>query len=120
MTDNIYEEFGKILDGQALAILHKGEVIGRIVNRYSPSGNSCFAYVHLHGTRMLKGRAGGGGYDRQSAAINRCAEKAYARLEAGESFFGYEKDFWECCAMDDGYGPVHHLRERGFQIVQVL
>lgn len=50
----------------AYVLMYGGEVLGRITIKY---GARVTAYVHIHGTAMVKGTAGGGGYDRTSAAI---------------------------------------------------
>jgi hypothetical protein len=49
-----------------------GKPVARVATKH---GNAVTAYVHLFGLSMVKGRAGGGGYDRMTAAIQDAARK---------------------------------------------
>jgi len=50
----------------AYAILHEGEHVASVTVKY---GARVWAYVHWIGLEMTRGYSGGGGYDRESAAV---------------------------------------------------
>lgn len=56
----------------ASCIMEDGQAVGRICFK---RGNSVTCFFQLWGSDMMSGRAGGGGYDRDSAALERAAEK---------------------------------------------
>jgi len=63
---NIYDHHSAAFRNvEAFVIVKDGERVATIAFKY---GASVTAYVHWIGLEMVKGRAGGGGYDRQSAA----------------------------------------------------
>lgn len=72
MTD-VYAQFDKAFGNvQAYGLLFGGDPVGRVVFKH---GAAVTAFVHLTTTEMRKGRAGGGGYDRASAAFDAAAAK---------------------------------------------
>lgn len=78
-------------------------------------GGSVMAYVHWVGLQMTRGRAGGGGYDRQSAACRDAARKI-----KGDNIRGPAEE--RACAFigamdrDDGYDWRRHLEDAGFKV----
>lgn len=66
MTD-VYDRFDAATRSfRAWALLRDGKPVGRVVVKF---GNAATAYVHLTGSQMATGRATGGGYDKESAAV---------------------------------------------------
>jgi hypothetical protein len=62
----------------AYLITHEGQQVGRVAFKHGASVR-CFAQVW--GSDMAQGKAGGGGYDKATAA----AEQAFARMGQGET-----------------------------------
>ena len=59
----------------AFVIVKDGERVATIAIKYpSGSGLRLYAYVHFLGMPMVRAFAGGGGYDKRSAAIQRAGE----------------------------------------------
>ena len=90
MVDKVYDQFDAATrDLSAFVVLRKGtsDVAAKVVIK---RGNQrCYAYVHIFGTRMVRGVASGGGYDMASAAVEDAARKyaTNAKRAAGESEF---------------------------------
>lgn len=86
-------------------------------------GGAVTAYVHWIGDTMTRGRAGGGGYDRQSAACRDATRKADAvgRYD-GEDV---EKDamrakFRAAMLADDGHDWRRRLEDAGFKVFSAV
>ena len=67
--DRFDAAFGRIT---AYAVLLNGKPVGRVAVKI---GTAVTAYVQAWGNEMAIGRAGGGGYDRTSAAVQDAARK---------------------------------------------
>lgn len=67
----IYDQHDKAFSQVSAYVLMKGkEQIGTIALKYPKDGaGRLYAYVHVHGLEMVRGFAGGYGYDKRSAAI---------------------------------------------------
>ena len=117
MTANIYDELRNASNVSAYVIFDKHGIVGKVVIRHTKSNASVIAYVHYYGTLMQKGKAGGGGYDRHSAAVAGAAEKA---IKANPDMEGNEKDFWDCLNKDDGFTWDRRLQDTGFQVFQAV
>jgi hypothetical protein len=93
-------------------------------------GNAVTAYVHYFGTPMTRGRAGGGGYDRKSAACRDAVRKTPAHLPANTHPDGtpYHDDaeraafakFHAAIVADDGSDWRNRLRDAGFVVWQAV
>lgn len=69
----IYEQFDAAFRNvSAFAILKDGRHVANIALKH---GEAVTAYVHYIGLEMTTARAGGGGYDRATAAIEAAARK---------------------------------------------
>lgn len=69
----VYDQFDRATANiLAVAILLDGAAVGRVVIKF---GASATAFVHLTGSEMSTARAGGGGYDKASAAVRGAIEK---------------------------------------------
>jgi len=70
---DIYDQFDASFRYiSAHAILKDGKHVANITLKH---GSAVTAYVHYLGLEMTKGRAGGGGYDRSTAAVQNAAAK---------------------------------------------
>lgn len=73
MSKDIYDQFDAAFRHvEAYAILKDGRPVARIALKH---GGAVTAFVHWIGLEMTSGRAGGGGYDRASAAVAAAARK---------------------------------------------
>lgn len=129
MTD-IYEQhraaFAKV---SAYVILKDGERVATIAFKF---GNAVTAYVHWIGLEMTRGTAGGGGYDRQSAACLNAANKLVAYCQARPSRKYGEQDYQRAVAAgldsflntfdrgERGAGWERALRDAGFTVLQAV
>lgn len=60
----------------AYVILHNGERVASIAFKFPRDGaGRLYVYVHWIGTEMVRGYAGGYGYDKRSAALYNAAKK---------------------------------------------
>ncbi len=93
-------------------------------------GAAVTVYAHWIGIEMTAGRAGGGGYDRVSAAASAAAAKMPAELP-GDTFADGtphhpedERDayraFRAALLADDGLGWERRLRDAGFTVWQAV
>ena len=72
-TKSTFDKFCSAFDGvTAYAVLKNGEYVGKVCFKHSKAG-VCTVFVHEHGFKMLSGKAGGYGYDKQGTALqNAC------------------------------------------------
>lgn len=89
-------------------------------------GGSVTAFVHWIGTEMTQGRAGGGGYDRSSAAVADAARKAIAAAAKGAKWEATQPGdldravFFKTASTYDGKRWDSALRDAGFTVIQAL
>lgn len=116
MSD-IYEEFDRATGGLvAYAISKDDEQVGRVVIKY---GSSVRAFCQIWCSRMVKGTARGGGYDRASAAV----ESAVAKMKAdhGDNGAAAHIAAWQGALRgDSGYGWLRRLEDAGYTVQHVL
>lgn len=103
----------------ASVIAKDGERVATIAFKYPRDGaGRLYAYVHWIGDEMVRGMAGGGGYDKRSAACYQAAKK----IEAAEPAEYSQDDamratFAEALkAGHDGAGWDSALRAAGFMV----
>ena len=99
-----------------------GKFVACIAIKY---GGSVTLYAHWLGLEMTKGRAGGGGYDRASAACRQVASKMPLGLDAATGMAcdreGYYLYFRRALIEgDNGAGWIRCLEKVGFQIYQAI
>lgn len=92
---NIYDQhaaaFARV---SAFVILSDGAVIGKVSIKFPADGaGRLYAYCHIIGAEMVRGYAGGFGYDKRSGAV----ESAFARMPLHE-------------APADTMAPDHHAK----------
>jgi hypothetical protein len=121
---NIYELHDKAFARvSAFVICRNGEKVATVALKFPADGaGRLYAYVHWLGLEMVRGHAGGYGYDKRSAAvadaINRIGswQKAYgpenACPEAGRydefhmARHGMDSRDWTCCLEDAGFAVL--------------
>jgi hypothetical protein len=116
MTNKTYDEHGKAFkDVSAYVIAKGGKPVAKIAFKY---GGSVRAFIQWTGTPMVRGRAGGGGYDRATAATVDAACKIPVP-PVGEA----KSDTADCVAFkhaltpgNDGSGWDRRLQNAGFDV----
>lgn len=74
----------------AYVIMNGADRVGTVAIKFPADGaGRLYAYVHIHGAPMVRGWAGGGGYDKRSAAV----ASALERHEAPD--YGVTAEQWE-------------------------
>lgn len=103
-----------------------GERVATVAIRYPKSGLRLWAYVHLIGVEMVRASAGGGGYDKASAAVADALAKipAYpndpkadgygAAINAARSAFRF------AIIGMDSKGWLRRLEDGGFRVFQAV
>jgi hypothetical protein len=83
-------------------------------------GNAVTAYVHWIGSEMVRGRAGGGGYDRQSAAVSDAARKIKDDITGRAGDAQARCEFIDAAGKDGGATWVRSLELAGFTVIQAV
>lgn len=112
----IYEQHNKAFANvSAYVICKDGKQVGNIAFKFPRDGaGRLYCYLHVHGSPMVRGFAGGYGYDKKSAA----ASAAAAQLSPSQ----YHDDTPSMQAVqdallpDNGYDWDYQLREHGFDV----
>jgi hypothetical protein len=118
MTD-IYDAHRKAFaKTAAYVIVHEGERVATIAFKFPSDGaGRLWAYVHWTGLKMVRGYAGGFGYDKRSAACANAARNTGQNWgPSGKWMFA----FWQALARDGGQTWDSALREAGFDVWQAV
>lgn len=127
---NIYEQHkAAFAQVSAYVVTHKGERVATIAFKYPRDGaGRLYAYVHWLGVPMVRGWAGGYGYDKQSAACQhstfklrkaweaRMADREAPGLDERPAFLA----FHSALANDGGSTWDTRLRNAGFDVLQAV
>lgn len=103
----------------AYVVVKDGERVATIAFKYPRDGaGRLYAYVHWLGLPMVRGFAGGGGYDKHSAACASAmrAMPAAARVEMVDN----AAMFYGALRADNGYTWDRRLRNAGFEVWQAV
>lgn len=112
----------------AYVIVHEGERVATIAFKFPSDGaGRLWAYVHWIGLEMVRGYAGGFGYDKCSAACANAAGNLLAVYQAPQEVStrvraldaGFEA-FHRAIAKDGGHAWDSALREAGFDVWQAV
>lgn len=89
-----------------------GERVATIAFKFPRDGaGRLYAYIHWFGTEMVRGYAGGFGYDKRTAACASAARHLSDKVAV---------PFADAIGRDDGYGWDHHLQNAGFTVLQAV
>lgn len=122
MTTNIYDQHrAAFANVSAYVVLDKkGERAASVAFKYPRDGaGRLFCYLHIFGGPMVRGFAGGGGYDKHSAAASAAASKL--KLESY-----YEESQADVTAIraallvDGGSSWDGMLRDAGYNVLQAV
>lgn len=125
----IYDQFDKAFNRvSAYVILDKsGECVAKVAFKFPADGaGRLYAYVHWLGVPMVRGFAGGYGYDKRSAAV----ANAVARIDMTDREDAHRDDFdqpvtaraefIDAVAKDGGEYWDTRLRNAGFNVIQAV
>lgn len=74
MTKSVFEQFQNATRDMGVhVILQRDSIVGKIVTKWTPS--TCRVFIQLDGLPMVSGKASGGGYDKQAAAMRDALDK---------------------------------------------
>lgn len=129
---SIYDQHDKAFSRvSAFVILRDGERVATVALKFPADGaGRLYAYVHWLGNEMVRGYAGGYGYDKRSAAIANAARKYIKQERKAADDIGdpssYMKGdngkagFWHAIADDDGHYWDRRLIDAGFTVLQAV
>lgn len=121
MTAKIYDQHDAAFKAvSAYVVLKDGKPVAKVAFKF---GGAVTAYVHWLGIEMTRGQAGGGGYDRQSAAVAAAARKIpeapfVTMADAVER--GNRDAFLKAARADGGQHWDGALRNAGFTVIQAV
>jgi hypothetical protein len=120
----IYDQFDAAFTNvSAYVVLDaQGALVAKIAFKYPRDGaGRLYAYVHWLGLEMVRGYAGGGGYDKHSAACASAARRITNMLALrDDAVLGRAVDFREALLKDDGAYWHWHLEKAGFTLHQAV
>ena len=106
----------------AYVVMRDGKQVATVAIKYPRDGaGRLYAYVHWFGVPMVRGYAGGGGYDKRSAACANAARNLPPALPAG-----YDDDAQIYAAFrlylgdDNGLSWQYRLESLGFKVLQAV
>ena len=131
MTQKIYEQheaaFAHI---SAFVIAKDGERVATIAFKFPRDGaGRLYTYVHWLGVEMVRGYAGGYGYDKRSAAVSVAAHNLERSKSMGDWAIWEHTEpeqrvlaggFMNALKPDDGMGWDRRLRDAGFDVWQAV
>lgn len=126
MTTDIYDQHRAAFSNvSAYVIAREGQRVATIAFKHPRDGaGRLYAYVQCFGEPMVRGFAGGYGYDKQSAA---CAKAGRIGFMQGcdkkgdpTKYDGWWCDFWHALRLDDGYYWYQNLEKAGFTVWQAV
>lgn len=117
----------------AFVVLKGGEKVATIALKFPADGaGRLYAYVHWLGLSMVRGYAGGYGYDKRTAAVSSAASRiplgaAFQRAQEigfayadGRPWYDAFPAFRECLTDDTGDDWARKLEKAGFIVLQAV
>jgi hypothetical protein len=107
----------------AHAVLHEGQHVANIAIKFPRDGGGrVVAYVHWLGREVVRGSAGGGGYDKTSAAVHEAGRKLGTKPTDIESRPAALNAFVKALIGDDnGQDWTRSIRDAdGFSLLNVI
>ena len=116
MTKNIYDQHRAAFPNVGAYVVMRGnERVANIAFKFPRDGASrLWVYVHWFGVPMVRGYAGGYGYDKKTAACN-SASRALPEPTSDS-----QQAFTAALAIDDGNDWERNLRNAGFDVLQAV
>lgn len=125
MTTSIYNQHAAAFSSvAAYVVLHDGQRVATVAFKYPRDGaGRLYAYVHWLGTPMVRGFAGGGGYDKHTAACAAAVRKMAApapTLDNPPGLLAVFNAFTAAMSADNGLRWDEQLRRLNFDVVQAV
>jgi len=118
---NIYDRFDAATrDLAAWGLILNGKPVARIIRKHSKSGTSCTAFVQFWGAVMVSARINGGGFDRDTAAIEKAAGLLIEKPIEPDYAEGWELFRATMASIPDGQEWNHALKEAGFTVTKII
>lgn len=116
MATSIYDQHAAAFRNvSAYVILKNNERVATIAFKHPKDGaGRLYAYVHWLGTEMVRGHAGGYGYDKRTAACASAINKMQHDGNEPQSLFV------RALAQDSGKHWDDQLRDAGFVVLQAV
>jgi len=114
MSDIYDQHSAAFANVSAYVILKDGERVATVAFKFPRDGaGRLYTYVHWLGLEMVRGFAGGYGYDKRTAAV----------AAAVKTLGGYSPglgDFLTACDRDGGHHWDRRLQDAGFTVLQAV
>jgi len=130
MVDIYQQHEAAFAQVSAYVILKDGERVATVAFKFPRDGaGRLWAYVHWIGNEMVRGHAGGYGYDKRTAAVVSAANKYMVQeAKAAEAIGDHssylrepvKRAFWEAIVKDGGHTWDSALRDAGFTVLQAI
>lgn len=106
----------------AYVVTHQGERVATIAFKFPKDGaGRLYAYVHWLGIPMVRGWAGGFGYDKSTAACSSAAKRALGSYPCAEApHTTAVRAFWRALERDTGWHWDTQLANEGFTVLQAV
>lgn len=121
MTD-IYDQHKAAFSSVAAYVVMKdGDRVATVAFKYPRDGaGRLYAYVHLIGLRMVRGFAGGYGYDKHTAAVSNAAHKIVVEASEAVIVRQHAAAVRDALLPDQGRYWYDNLRLAGFDVWQAV
>lgn len=119
----IYDQHDKAFANvSAFIVVKDGQQVAKIAFKFPRDGaGRLYAYVHWIGTEMVRGHAGGYGYDKRSAAVASATQKAIATIKPDRDDVNFDRaTFFRVLSSDGGEHWDSKLRDAGFEVWQAV
>lgn len=125
---NIYDQHrAAFANVAAYVVMKDGERLATIAFKFPRDGaGRLYAYVHWLGAPMVRGFAGGYGYDKRSAACANAMRKGTAEIEAalaertGFEAHAHYPAFRDALSADNGQYWDFNVMQAGFTVIQAV
>jgi hypothetical protein len=119
---SIYEQHDKAFSNvSGYVIMKDGERVATIAFKFPKDGASkLWAYVHWLGVPMVRGSAGGYGYDKRTAACADAVSRIQLPVPPYEAIDNAQHDFIAALDKDGGDHWDTMLRKAGFDVWQAV
>lgn len=116
MTDIYGQHRAAFRNVEAYVVMKGREPFAKVAFKYPRDGaGRLWVYIHILGTPMVRGFAGGYGYDKASTACASAAKK----IVVGE-LCGHVTDFVGALTIDNGFYWYDNLNKAGFVVVRAV
>lgn len=123
-TNDVYDQFDKAFRNvSAYCVIWQGQPVAQVCFRHPDDGaGRLWAYVHWYGVPMVRGYAGGFGYDKRSAAVSVAVRKmgVSAGGHVSPDIQAAYEAFISATREDAGHYWNNRLEHAGFTVRQVI